>query len=107
MFSANLTKNFICSAAALGLLSSCSLFQTSDGSSPSSGIWQCSDRATEEANMATVAYSQGNFKDAEEHVSQALQLNPKQPQALMVGAMVSEEPGRDNRARQYYEDLIV
>ncbi len=107
MFSGNLTKNFIFTAAAASLLCSCSQFATSDGSAPSNVIWQFSDRATEEANMATVAYSQGKFKEAEEHIAQALQLNPKQPQALMVGAMVSEETGRDNRARQYYEDLIV
>lgn len=104
MFSGKLTKKFLYAAAALCLLSSCT---ASDGSSPSSTLWQFNDRAEEEANMATVAYSQGKFNEAEDHVSQALQLNPKQPQALMVGAMVSEELGRLNRARQYYEDLIV
>lgn len=104
MFSEKLTKNFLYAAAALCLLSSCT---ASDGSSPSSTLWQFNDRAEEEANMATVAYSQGKFNEAENHVSQALQLNPKQQQALMVGAMVSEELGRPNRARQYYEDLIV
>ncbi len=107
VFSGKLTKNFLYAATALSLLSSCSLFSASDGSSPASTLWQFNDRATEEANMATVAYSQGRFNEAEDHVAQALQLNPKQPQALMVGAMVSEELGRPNRARQYYEDLIV
>lgn len=107
VFSGKLTKNFLYAATALSLLTSCSLFSASDGSSPASTLWQFNDRATEEANMATVAYSQGRFNEAEDHVAQALQLNPKQPQALMVGAMVSEELGRPNRARQYYEDLIV
>lgn len=107
MFPVNLTKNFLCTAIALGFLCSCSQFAASDGSTSTNTLWQFNDRATEEANLATVAYSQGKFKEAEEHVAQSLQLNPKQPQALMVGAMVSEEMGRPNRARQYYEDLIV
>ena len=60
-----------------------------------------------DADLATVAYSQGNFAEAENYVIQALTVNPKNTQALMVGALVYEKLGRLNRARQYYEDIII
>ena len=60
-----------------------------------------------DADLATVAYSQGNFAEAENYVIQALAVNPKNTQALMVGALVYEKLGRLNRARQYYEDIII
>ena len=60
-----------------------------------------------EADAATVAFSQGNFEAAEEHLINALSANPKHPQALLVGALLYEQTGRVNRARQYYEDLIL
>lgn len=107
VFSRNLTKNFLLAAATAGLLGSCGIFKTTDNGEPAQSIWVFSDRAAEEANLATVAYSQGKFPEAEEHIVNALQLNPKQPQALMVGGMLYEQIGRPNRARQYYEDLIV
>lgn len=66
-----------------------------------------SDGGAEEAQLATVAYSQGNFGIAETHVINALSENPRQPQALLVGALVYEQLGRPNRARQYYEDLSI
>lgn len=89
------------------MLSSCGFTTTGNPDKNEKSIWMFNDRASEEANMATVAYSQGKFNEAEEHIISSLQLNPQQPQALMVGAMVYEELGRPNRARQYYEDLIV
>lgn len=60
-----------------------------------------------EATDATVAYSQGNFKKALELCEAALDSNSKNQQALLVGALSAEKIGRYNRARQYYEDLII
>lgn len=107
VFSRNLAKNFMSATAVACMLSSCGFLTTSNPDKNEKSMWMFSDRATEEADRATVAYSQGKFNEAETHIINSLQLNPKQPQALMVGAMVYEELGRPNRARQYYEDLIV
>ncbi len=68
-------------------------------------FWQ--DDGSGEANLATVAYSQGDFDAAETHVIKALQIDPRQRQALMVGGLLYEQLGRPNRARQYYEDIII
>lgn len=105
MPSKNLVKNCLY-AAALTLLTACAAGSADNGKG-SPTIWQFNDNAADEANLATVAYSQGKFTDAEEHLTNALQLNPKNPQALMVGGMLYEQIGRPNRARQHYEDLIV
>lgn len=104
--SKNLLKNCLSAVTALTLLTSCTSGNTGNGTG-SPTIWQFNDNAADEANLATVAYSQGKFPQAEEHLTNALQLNPKNPQALMVGGMLYEQIGRPNRARQYYEDLIV
>lgn len=108
MFSRNLARHFLYAATALSLLSSCGLINNDKNNQPQDKpLWDFRNDGAFEANQATVAYSQGNFKDAETQVTKALQVNPKQPQALMVGAMLYEQLGRPNRARQYYEDLIV
>lgn len=104
--SLNLVKRYLYAVAAMSLLAACAPGHANNGvGSPT--IWQFNDTAADEANLATVAYSQGKFQDAENHLDAALQLNPKNPQALMVGGMLYEQVGRPNKARQYYEDLIL
>ena len=110
MFSRNLFKSFFTAALTAGLLSSCALFERDANGEPShswidgKNYYSYGDK---DATLATVAYSQGDFKTAEEHISRALTNNPRHPQALMVGALVYEELGRPNRSRQYYEDLMI
>lgn len=110
MFSRTIIKSILFTTVAAGLLSSCALFERSANGEPSHS-WKEGKNyysyGNTEANSATVAYSQGDFKTAETHVINALTNNPKHPQALMVGAMVYEQLARPNRARQYYEDLIL
>lgn len=106
MLSNNLLRNCLYAATAFSMLTACAQGSGSNGEGAPT-IWQFSDNAAEEANLATVAYSQGKFTKAEEHLNNALQLNPKNPQALMVGGMLYEQIGRPNKARQHYEDLIV
>ena len=65
------------------------------------------DDGKKEARLATEAYTQGRFDDAAEHVNKALIDNPKNTQALIVGALTYEQMGRPNKARQFYEDLMV
>ena len=57
-----------------------------------------------ESDLAVIAYTQGNFDEADEHVLEALHDNKKNAQALLVGALLSEKTNRPNRARQYYEE---
>ena len=105
MFSRTKIRNILLTATAISLLSGCSLFNNSN--SDSKPFWESFRDGSSQAQKATVAYSQGNFDVSEKFVIEALQINPKQPQALMVGGMLSEQIGRQNRARQSYEDLIV
>ena len=66
-----------------------------------------SDEGKKEARLATEAYTQGRFDEAAEYVDEALVENNKNTQALIVGALTYEQMGRPNRARQFYEDLMV
>ncbi len=107
MLKLTMTKNLLCAAATVVLLSACNstALRGEDGKTPT--IWQFNDQAKEDANLATVAYSQGDFKEAQRLVDRSLQSNPKLPQALIVSAMTAEQLGHYNRARQNYEDLIL
>lgn len=110
VFSRTVFKSICTAALTAGLLSSCALFERDADGEPShswvegKNYYSYGDK---DATLATVAYSQGDFKTAEQHIARALTNNPRHPQALMVGALVYEELGRPNRARQYYEDLML
>lgn len=110
MFSSSFAKNLLCTVAAISMLSSCGLIEKKTDTEPSHS-WKAdknyNHKGEKEANLATVAFSQGDFKAAEEHIINALANNPRQPQALLVGALLYEQLGRTNRSRQYYEDLIL
>ncbi len=105
MSSVKIIKNILGCGVALSLLSACSFNGGQNGKG--TAFWDFSDHGETEATLATVAYSQGNFTQAEEHVTNSLRDNPQQPQALLVGALTYEQLGRPNAARKYYEDLIV
>lgn len=106
MFSAQSIRNFSLFAAVACLCGACSFVK--EHTSPETyNMLTFNDGGAKEARLATVAYSQGKFSEAENHVINALKDNPKNPQALMVGALVYEQLGRPNRARQYYEDLMI
>ena len=111
MLSGKLFNRAVFSALLSLSVAACAAFDSADKKETPNHSWfKGENYGTEGANdaeLATVAYSQGKFEEAENHVIQALRLNPRQPQALMVGALVYEQLGRLNRARQYYEDLII
>ncbi len=107
MFAKNITKNLLCSVAAIAMLNGCTSTARMGENGNTPTIWQFNDQAAEDANLATVAYSQGNFAEAQRLVDRALQSNPKLPQALIVSAMTAEQLGHYNRARQNYEDIIL
>ncbi len=107
MFAKKFAKDLLCSAAVLALLSGCNSVARMGENGNMPTIWQFNDQAAEDANLATVAYSQGNFEEAQRLADRSLQSNPKLPQALIVSAMTAEQLGHYNRARQNYEDLIL
>ena len=111
MLSGKLFNRAVFSALLSLSVAACAAFDSADKKETPNHSWfKGENYGTEGANdaeLATVAYSQGKFEETENHVIQALRLNPRQPQALMVGALVYEQLGRLNRARQYYEDLII
>ena len=64
------------------------------------------DGGVKEANMAVIAYTNGNFADADRYVQASLDDNKQNAQALLVGALIAERSDSPNKARQYYEEII-
>ena len=107
MFSARIDRLLMCTAA-VAVLSGCAIFEKKDSDEPSSRLMQLFEKdGAAYADKATLAYSTGNFKQTLTLVTEALKDNPRNQQALLVGALAAEKLGRFNRARQYYEDLIL
>ena len=107
MFSRHFRKVLL-SATALSLLGACAVIDKKD--TPEQSNWFVSlfeKDGQKYADKATLAYSNGRFEKALEYTTEALKGNPRNQKALLVGALASEKLGRYNRARQYYEDLIV
>lgn len=108
MFTSQTIKKILLSATALSLLAGCACLDKKDTDKESNWfVRQFEKDGKREAELATVAYSHGDFKKAQDEVNAALKANPRNQQALYVGALNAEKLGRYNRARQYYEDLIV
>ena len=107
MFSARIDRLLMCTAA-VAVLSGCAIFEKKDSDEPSNRLMQLFEKdGAAYADKATLAYSTGNFKQTLTLVTEALKDNPRNQQALLVGALAAEKLGRFNRARQYYEDLIL
>ena len=107
MFSRNFSKVLL-SATAFGLLTSCAVIDKKDSSEESNWLVQLFEKDGQEyADKATLAYTDGEFEKTLTYATEALKANPRNQQALLIGALSSEKLGRYNRARQYYEDLII
>lgn len=108
MKSANIITKALMGCTVLLALNACAVVDKKDTDNESNWFVRMFEKdGNEEASQATVAYSRGDFKKAEELVHEALKANPRNQQALLVGALTAEKTGRLNRARQYYEDLII
>ena len=107
MFSRNFSK-ILLSATAFGMLSACAVIDKKDTPQESNWFVQLFEKDGQSyADKATLAYSNGNFEKTLIYTTEALKDNPRNQQALLVGALAAEKLGRYNRARQYYEDLII
>ncbi len=107
MFSHNFNK-ILLSAVSFSILTSCAVIDKKDTPKESNWFIQLFEKdGQNDANQATIAYSNGEFEKTLTYTTDALKANPRNQQALLVGALASEKLGRYNRARQYYEDLIV
>ncbi len=107
MFSRHFTKVLL-SATALSMLSACAIFDKKDTAEPSNWFMNMLEKdGQSDAEKASLAYLEGNFDKALTLTSDSLKANPRNQQALLVGALSAEKLGRYNKARQYYEDLIV
>ena len=107
MFSRHLTKTLL-SATVLSLLAACAVIDKKDTAEESNWFVRMFEKdGRSDAELATIAYSQGKFDKTLEYTTEALKANPRNQQALLVGALAAEKLGRYNKARQYYEDLIV
>ncbi|MBE6445162.1 MAG: tetratricopeptide repeat protein [Alphaproteobacteria bacterium] len=101
-------KSLLLCTVAVSMISGCAILDKKDTGKESNWfIRQFEKDGNAEAAEATVAYSQGDFHAAQEFSLEAIKANPRNQQALLVGALTAEKLGRENRARQYYEDLIV
>ena len=106
--SANIFRKTLLGCTVLLALNACAVIDKKDTDDESNWFVRMFEKdGNEEASQATVAYSRGDFKKAEELVHESLKANPRNQQALLVGALTAEKTGRLNRARQYYEDLII
>lgn len=107
MFSRNFSK-ILLSAVSFSVLTSCAFIDKKDTPEESNWFVQLFEKdGQNDANQATIAYSNGEFEKTLTYATTALKANPRNQQALLVGALASEKLGRYNRARQYYEDLII
>lgn len=107
MFSRNLAKTLLFSTA-LTMLAACAVVDKRDTAEESNWFVRLFEKDGQNyANQATIAYSNGQFNQTLEYTTEALKANPRNQQALLVGALAAEKLGRYNKARQYYEDLIV
>ena len=107
MFSRRFTR-ILLSATALNLVAACAILDKKDTAEPSNWFVSLFEKDGQGyADKATLAYSNGKFEKALEYSTEALKGNPRNQKALLVGALSSEKLGRYNRARQYYEDLIL
>lgn len=107
MFSRHFSK-FLLSATALSMLSACAVLDKKDTAEPSNWFVNLFEKdGNSDAQKATLAYLSGDFEKALLLTSDSLKANPRNQQALLVGALSAEKIGRYNKARQYYEDLIV
>ncbi|MBE6443262.1 MAG: tetratricopeptide repeat protein [Alphaproteobacteria bacterium] len=107
MFSRNLAKTLLFSTA-LTMLTACAVVDKKDTAEESNWFVRLFEKDGQNyADRATIAYSNGQFNQTLEYTTEALKANPRNQQALLVGALAAEKLGRYNRARQYYEDLII
>ena len=88
-----ITRILVSAALTAGLLSGCSYIENHTSPDTYNSL-TFGDAGAKEASKATLAYSQGNFIEAEEHVQMSLRQNPKNAQALMVGALTAEKIDR-------------
>ncbi len=107
MFSRHLAKVLLFSTA-LSMVSACAVVDKKDTPEESNWFVQLFEKdGNRYAEKATLAYSNGQFQKTLEYTTEALKANPRNQQALLVGALAAEKLGRYNKARQYYEDLII
>ncbi len=107
MFLRNFNRVLLFSTA-LGMLNACALVDKKDTAQPSNWFVSLFEKdGQSQAKEASLAYLSGNFEKTLEYTTEALKANPRNQQALLVGALAAEKLGRYNKARQYYEDLIV
>ena len=107
MFARNFTK-MLMSATAMSLVAACAVVDKKDTPEESNWFVRMFEKDGQNyAQKASLEYVQGNFEKTLEYTTEALKDNPRNQQALLVGALAAEKLGRYNRARQYYEDLII
>ncbi len=105
MFRKSLKFSILALLAATSL-TACGLFHHTD-TPEDKGFFYFGDNGKREAELAVVAYTQGHFDEADDHIREALHDNKKNEIAMLVGALVSEKTNRPNRARQFYEDILL
>ena len=105
MLSKTLKYGFAAFSLAISL-SACGLINTED-SANKNNLFNFGSKSGWESDLAVISYTQGHFDEADEHVLEALHNNKKDAQALLVGALLSEKTDRPNRARQYYEEILL
>jgi Flp pilus assembly protein TadD len=67
----------------------------------------CANKDVVLSNRGFEEISKGNYREAENHLEEALLLNPNNPYALLNMGVVYHETGRFEKAREMYERVIA
>jgi tetratricopeptide (TPR) repeat protein len=70
------------------------------------GVWQAVPLWGSPSDDALAALSKGDFAKAEALAGDAIRQNPQDPYAILALAVVYQNTGRQELARQYYEALV-
>ncbi|MGD9637905.1 MAG: tetratricopeptide repeat protein [Alphaproteobacteria bacterium] len=82
-------------------------YSRSSMNNPLNENYKAANTTSTATNNAIISFVKGDLEDAEKNIRIALDANPNDPYALLIGGIVYEQLGRPNRARQHYEDLMI
>lgn len=100
-----LLGRFAAAALAISLIGGCAVL---DGEMLSTDFWSVSPlMQNDAAEMGIAEIAKGNYAEAENHLKRALDANDKDVHALVALAMLYQNTGQTERARQLYQAILA
>ncbi|MCC7167470.1 MAG: SPOR domain-containing protein [Rhodospirillales bacterium] len=102
------TVRWLVAAALVGMTGGCAMLWDPEAPTPvSPSALLDPSGGVDQAEIALAALAKGDYSRAEVSVNQALRRNPREPYALLAGALLFQNTDRPQKARQLYEDLVA